>query len=157
MKEAIGRLILAFSLFSMGYGMRDLMVKPIENVPAESELREEKLEADVILLNLDDGYCSTCHKLRERLKLALAGPLGERVMRGQVRVRQVELARHGNYQLLNRYGATGAGLVLVFYSKDGGQTHRFLSEAQLHLGSQEDFQRYLMKQLDETGPNGRTK
>ncbi|EHM09570.1 hypothetical protein TheveDRAFT_0406 [Thermanaerovibrio velox DSM 12556] len=142
LKRVLGTAVLAFAVFSMGYGARDAVEL---KGAAEASRASRKLE--IRFLSLEDGYCGTCHRMRERLKLSMGGPLGDLLLNGEAEILQVDLGKDGNYRLLKRYGATGAGILLLLRNHEGEES-RFLKEAPLHLSSQEEFDRYLMKEVE---------
>lgn len=142
LKRILGTAALAFALFSMGYGVRDAV-----GFKGAAEASREPRRLKVLFLSLEDGYCGTCHRMRERLKLSMGGHLGDLLLNGEAEILQVDLGKDGNYRLLKRYGATGAGILLLLRTREGEES-RFLKEAPLHLSSQEEFDRYLMKEVE---------
>ncbi|MCX7682533.1 MAG: hypothetical protein N2508_11340 [Anaerolineae bacterium] len=142
MKRILGAAILVFSIFSMGYGVRDAV--GFKGYAPRNAMDPGRLK--ILFLSLEDGYCDTCKLMRERLKLSMGGPLGDVLLKGEAEVIQVDLGRDGNYGLLKRYGATGTGIVLIRRA-EAGEESLFLKEAPLHLSSQGDFDRYLLGQV----------
>jgi len=134
----LGIVMSVFALISLGYGAGEVMAQRGQQ---RAHVQLDGTYAEVILLS-PDGYCPSCRRLRERLKGAMAGELGDLILRGSVRVREVSWG-DGAVQLMERHHLPEGGLLLL---GPGGKGIP-LRDPYGHLDSQGDFDRYLMGHL----------